>query len=375
MKITCLQENLNFGLQTVGHLVNKNLNLPILNNVLLEVKDGNLKLATTNLEIGIRCNVRCKIEEPGIFTVESKLLSEYVNLLPNDQVSLELSKDDFLKINCLNHKTNIKGIAADDFPVIPEIEKNNPYKIDLVAFKKAVSQVLFAVSSSESRPEISGVLMSFNGQAKNNLTLVGTDSYRLSETNLQVAGSEEEKKVIVPAKTLQEVLRIIGNFKEQNAEDTNLEIYLSENQILFNIGGVELISRLIEGEYPDYKQIIPTERKTSVIIDRAELLKAVKTVALFSKTGIFDINLIFDPGRGLEIKANNAQVGESSTMLEVEYQGEVNETVLNFRYLLEGLNNIGKDLVEISLVDDNIPCTIKGKEDTGFLYIIMPIKQ
>ena len=217
--------------------------------------------------------------------------------------------------------------------------------------------------------------MSFNGQAKNNLTLVGTDSYRLSETNLQVAGSEEEKKVIVPAKTLQEVLRIIGNFKEQNAEDTNLEIYLSENQILFNIGGVELISRLIEGEYPDYKQIIPTERKTSVIIDRAELLKAVKTVALFSKTGIFDINLIFDPGRGLEIKANNAQVGESSTMLEVEYQGEVNETVLNFRYLLEGLNNIGKDLVEISLVDDNIPCTIKGKEDTGFLYIIMPIKQ
>lgn len=375
MKLTCLQENLNLGLQTTGHLVNKNINLPILNNVLVEAKKEGVRLSSTNLEIGISCQVRCKVEAEGAFTVDAKLLSEYVSLLPNDQIKMELVKDDFLKINCRSAETKIKGIAADDFPVIPKIDREAGFKVKTKDFKKAISQVIFSVSSSETRPEISGVLLNFNKIEPGQLFLVGTDSYRLTEKKIDLTGSPEERDVIVPAKTLQEVLRVLSNMKEQSSAPEEMEIYLSENQILFTCDSIELISRLVDGQYPDYKQIIPKEAKTTVVASTNELVKTIKTVALFSKTGIFDISLVFDPSKGIIARAVNAQVGESTAELEVSYVGEVNETVLNYRYLLDGLSNIDTEEVEISLVDNNIPCSVRPKASKDYLYIVMPIKQ
>ncbi len=375
MKITCLQENLNRGLQMTGHLVNKNINLPILNNVLIEAKEGGLKLSSTNLEIGINCFVRCKVEKEGSFTVEGKLLSEYVNLLPNDQIEMERKENDFFQVKCKKHETKIKGIEATDFPVIPQIEKKNAYKIKSSEFKKAISQVVFSVAPSETRPEISGVLLSFNKEEKDKIVMVGTDSYRLAEKKMDCSNNQEEKEVIVPLKTFQELLRILNNLKDQGDGEEELEIHLSENQILFVIEGIELISRLIEGQYPDYKQIIPQEVKTTAIATTGELVKMIKTVSLFSKTGIFDINVGFEPGKGLVLKATNTQVGESVSELDVALTGEKNETILNYRYLLEGLNNIETNEVELSLVDSNIPCLVKPKGNEDYLYIVMPIKQ
>lgn len=374
MKITCTQENLNFGLQTTGHLANKNVNLPILNNVLLEAKEGILKLSSTNLEIGISGFVRCKVDNEGSFTVDARLLSDYVNLLNNDQVKIELKTDDFLQISCGNSETKIKGLVSDDFPVIPKIEKERPYGVKTADFKNALSQVIFAISTSETRPEISGILMCFNKQ-KGKLTIVGTDSYRLAEKTLNLEKNQDEKEVIVPAKTLQELLRILNNLSGQSSESEDLNIYLSDNQILFTCGNVELISRLIEGQYPDYKQIIPNNFKTKVVASSSELAKIIKTVALFSKSGIFDINLLFEPSQGIVAKSANTQIGESTSILEVAYEGELNETVLNYRYLLDALNNIGADEVEISLIDNNIPCILRPKGDDSYLHIIMPIKQ
>jgi DNA polymerase-3 subunit beta len=375
MKLTCLQENLNLGLQTTGHLVNKNINLPILNNVLLEAKEGVLKLSSTNLEIGISCLVRCKVEKEGAFTIEGKLLSEYISLLPNEQVLLELDVDDFVKVSAPNSQTKIKGIIADDFPVIPQIDKQSAYKVNVKELKEAISQVIFAVASSESRPEISGVFLSFNKQEAGKLFLAGTDSYRLAEKRIDVVENKEERNVIVPVKTLQEVLRVLNNLKDQVGAPEVMDIYLSENQILFTCNNVELISRLVEGEYPDYKQIIPKEIKTTVVASTGVLTKAIKTAALFSKSGIFDISLVFDPAKGINVRATNAQVGESSLDVDVDFRGELNETTINYRYLLDGLNNVGSDLVEIGLVDGNIPCLIKPKDNAEYLYIIMPIKQ
>ncbi|MFH0780278.1 MAG: DNA polymerase III subunit beta [Parcubacteria group bacterium] len=374
MKLTCTQENLNFGLQTTGHLANKNVNLPILNNVLLEAKEGILKLSSTNLEIGISGFVRCKVDKEGSFTVDARLLSDYVNLLNNDQVKIELKPDDFLQISCGNSETKIKGLIADDFPVIPKIEKEKPYGVKTADFKNALSQVLFAVSTSETRPEIGGVLICFNKQ-KNKLTIVGTDSYRLAEKIINLDKNQDEKDVIVPVKTLHELLRILNNLSGQSSESEELNIYLSDNQILFTCGNIELISRLIEGQYPDYKQIIPKNFKTKVVASSSELAKIIKTVALFSKSGIFDINLLFEPAQGIVAKSANTQIGESTSVLEVEYEGEINETVLNHRYLLDAINNIGAQEVEISLIDNNIPCILRPKGDDSYLHIIMPIKQ
>jgi len=375
MKLTCMQENLNLGLQTTGHLVNKNINLPILNNVLLEAKDGSLKLSSTNLEIGISCVVRCKVDKEGSFTVDARLFSDYVGLLPNDQVRVELVENDFLKADCLNSATKLKGIAADDFPVIPQIGKEKAYSLKIADFKKAISQVIFAVAPSETRPEISGVFMSFNRIAKNKVTLAGTDSYRLAEKSIDLAKNEEEKDVIVPFKTLQEVLRILNNLKDAPNTSEDLEIYIAENQILFTTNGIEVISRLLEGQYPDYKQIIPTETKTKVIVATAEMIKAIKKVSLFSKTGIFDINLVFEAQKGLTVSTANTQIGESKSDIDVEFTGETNETTLNYRYLLDGLNNLDAAEAEVSLVDNNLPCLIRAKNNKDYLYIVMPIRQ
>ncbi|MBT3451451.1 DNA polymerase III subunit beta [Candidatus Falkowbacteria bacterium] len=375
MKITCLQENLNFGLQTTGHLVNKNINLPILNNVLLEAKEGSLKLSSTNLEIGISSVVRCKVEKEGSFTVDARLLADYVNLLAKDQVNMELLADDFMKIACLSSETKMKGIVADDFPVIPQIEKKDPFTIKISDFKKALSQVIFSVASSETRPEISGILMNFNKLSKNKLVMVGTDSYRLAEKFVELEKNEQEQEVIVPLKTLQELLRILGNLKDKADTPENLEIYITENQVLFTCANIELISRLLEGQYPDYKQIIPQETKTKIITSTSELVKAIKKVALFSKTGIFDINLVFEAQKGLTVQATNSQLGESKADIDVEFTGETNDTTLNYRYLLDGLNNVDASEVEISLVDNNLPCLIRPKGTTDYLYIVMPIKQ
>jgi DNA polymerase-3 subunit beta len=315
------------------------------------------------------------VETEGSFTADARLLSEYVNLLSNDQINISLETDDFLKVVCRSSETKVKGIPSDDFPVIPQIERKDPIKVNTQDLKKAISQVIFSVAVSETRPEISGVLMNFNGIEKGKVFMVGTDSYRLTEKNLKFQGPEEEKQVIVPVKTLQELLRILNNLKDQANPVENVEVYISENQILFVLDSIELISRLVEGQYPDYKQIIPKETKTTVIASTSELTKAIKTVALFSKSGIFDISLVFEATQGLVVKATNTQVGESSSVVEVAFTGETNDTTLNFRYLLDGLNNIDTEEVEISLVDNAVPCLLRPKGETDYLYIVMPIKQ
>ncbi|MFZ5364664.1 MAG: DNA polymerase III subunit beta [Patescibacteria group bacterium] len=376
MKFICTQENLNKGLFITGHLSNKNVNLPILNNVLMKVQEGILILSSTNLEIGISCQVRGKVDTAGEFTVESKLFSDFVNLLPNEKVELHLEKDDFLKVSTANTKTKIKGMPSTDFPVIPQIEKKDPYIINIKDLQKAISQVIFAVSTNESRPEINGIFLSFN-QETGKLTLAATDSYRLAEKKIEIAGNKNKSELIVPLKTFQELLRILTVIKDEPEASENIEVYLSENQILFSINSsIEIISRTSEGQYPDYKQIIPNQNKTKITLETPRLLKTIKTTSLFSKTGIFDINLEFlDDKKSLVVSSMNNQLGESVSEIEVDFHGEKNQTVINYRYLLDGLNNLDSERVSLELIDGNVPLVIKPAEDTSYLYIVMPIKQ
>jgi DNA polymerase-3 subunit beta len=391
MKLSCTQENLNQGLFVVSHVSSKNINLPILNNVLLKAEDGVLKLMATNLEIGVTCIVRGKIDEPGEFTVQSKLFSDYVSLLPNEKVDIEL-KDQSLDIKCKKFKTKIRGQEASDFPLIPKIEKTNPYVYKIEEFIKAVNQVAFAVSQNEARLELSGVFMSFS---KNSLAIAATDSYRLAERIISTKKeAKSEASVIVPARTLQELLRILSGYKRSQsgdeitgkslAEGDEIEVYLSENQILFSFDSMELVSRTIEGQYPNYRQIIPSEHKTKAILSVPGFVKTVKTASLFSKSGIFDINLDFIPAdQEIEISSVNNQLGESNTRLETEISGENNKITVNYRYLLDGLQNIGSDLISFEVTNDSTACLLRPlrKDDgetkpmPGYLYIIMPIKQ
>jgi DNA polymerase-3 subunit beta len=245
MKIICTQENLNQGLFVVSHLAAKNTSLPILNNILFQVSQDTIKLSATNLEIGVSCIIRGKVEEVGDFTVQSRLLADYVGLLPKEKVDLNAPKetkegqDQILEVGCKNYATKIKGQPATDFPLIPQIEKGQPYTIKPENFREAISQVIFAVSINETRPEINGISFNFKD---GKLILAATDSYRLAEKEIELTGQPDktEKRIIVPTRTLQELLRILGSFKDP-AAISNIEevkIYLAENQILFVLNSI-----------------------------------------------------------------------------------------------------------------------------------------
>jgi len=375
MKISSLQENLKSGLNTVSHIAGKNLNLPILNNVMFEAKGKNIRFITTDLEIGIVSTVRGKVEKEGVYTVDAKVISEYISLLPNKKIDIDL-KDNKLKIQCDNYKTVIKGQSAEDFPLIPQVEREQYYKVNADEFKKALSQVIFAVSNSETRIELSGALFNFK---KDQLVLAATDSYRLAERKLPLnTNGQAEKKIIVPAKTLQEVIRVLSNIKAEVVGDGDMEVemFISENQILFTFGSIELVSRLIEGQYPDYEQIIPTSSGTLAIINKAEFTQAVKTSAIFSKTGINDINLDFPAGKNrVTITSESSQVGENTINLDASVNGKDNGIVVNYRYLLDGINNIDTNDLKLEVIDNATPCVIRPDKEDSYLYVIMPIKQ
>ena len=358
----------------VSHVAGKNVNLPILNNVMIEARGGKIKLTTTNLEIGVSSVVRGKIEDEGVFTVDAKILTDYINLLPNQRVDLSL-EGARLVVACDDYKTKINGQSAEDFPLVPSVERTNTCTIKAEEFKKALGQVSFAAAAGETRLELSGVLFSFTDKE---LVLAATDSYRLAEKHLKnvvLAGGLANKKFIVPVKTLQEVARILGSTKDSEGGD-ELEIFFGENQILFIYGSTELVSRLIEGSYPDYQQIIPAVNKTKAVVRVEELQRAVKASALFSKTGINDVSMDFPKNKNkMIVSSASGQAGENLAEVGAKISGEDNFAVLNYRYLLDGLTNIGEPSIVVSMVDGNTPCIVKPELDDSYLYIIMPIKQ
>ena len=283
MKLSVTQENLNQGLSTVSHIASKSTSLPILNNILIKTEKGLIKLLSTNLEIGVSCIIRGKVDGDGSFTAQSRLMADYVALLPKKKVDLEVvtekGKEGVLNIKCENYQTKIKGTSANDFPLLPEIERKDPYTVSASDLRQAFAQTIFAVAATETRPEISGILMTIAGDK---MTLAATDSYRLAEKSIKVKSKgAKEQNVIVPARTLQELLRILSSFKDPSAIENieEVKIYITDNQILFVVDNIELISRLVEGQYPDYKQIIPTEHKTKASVDKQELVKATKQQA------------------------------------------------------------------------------------------------
>ena len=370
MKFISLQDNLKKGLSIVGNVSVKNINLPILNNILIRThKSNEVELISTNLEIGIIHKFRSKVEKEGEYTVESKIINDYINLLPGEKVSIE-KKDENLSIKCDNYKTKIKGETTKDFPLIPLIKEDKYCLLDISTFKDILTKVSFSAAVGDNRPELSGVLFDFND---NNLTLAATDSYRLAEKTIEVKKNNlKDKKVIVPIKTIQELLRILNTFVNNEKED--IKICLSENQILFDFDSVNIVSRLINGNYPDYKQIIPNKYSTEVELNKEELIRAIKASSLFTKTGINDVMIVVDDKQVI-ISSSSGQSGETNINLPANITGEKNDITVNYRYLLDGLNNLSSENVIVKLIDPQTPCLLKNKQEKNYLYIIMPIRQ
>ncbi len=365
MKLSCTQENLATALSLVAPVATKGGTLPILSNILLTSQEGVLKISATNLEIGITALVRGKVAEEGSFTVSGRLFSDYVNLLSSEKVSLSV-QGEYLHISAGSQQTKINGQTAEEFPVIPIIDKGDQYTLDARAFRDAASQVLFAVSPNDARPEISGIFMCFEGKQ---VTLVGTDSYRLAERKLELSSEAKEKRTtIVPLRTAQELIRALGQ------AEGDLNIILSENQILFSVDDLELISRVISGTFPDYHQIIPTQTSTKVTLDKEPLIRAIKSASLFCRQGLNHVNFQFSSDKIL-ISASASQVGENTVEVPAKIEGRDVDIVFDYRYVLDGLSAISGSEVEIALESNANPGVFMPNGRDNYLYLVMPIKQ
>ncbi len=367
MKFTCTQENLAWGLSVVSRTASKNVALPILNNVLIATEANGLRLVTTNLELGVSVVIRGKIEQPGRYTVPSRLLTDFVSYLKHEKVTIELTAAG-LVITSGHSRTTIKGLPADDFPVLPAVEGGTRTSLPATELQRCLEGVIFSAANDESRPEISGVYFKMDERT---LTVAATDSYRLAErTTKTLSAVAQPQELILPARAAHELLRLISDGQ------TELKLQASETQARFWLGEIELVSRLIDGRYPEYGQIIPREWQTKISCDRGALITNVRAASLFCKPGINDLTLRADPSRKqILLQAANTQLGEHEASLEAGLQGREVSIVFNYRYLLEGLQSLAGETAELELTDSQAPCVLRSGGSADALYLLMPIRQ
>ncbi len=373
MKLICLREKIKHALSITERIIGRNLTLPILNNILLSTEKNKIKVSSTNLEIGINCWINAKIIQEGSITIPAKIISDFINNLNDKKIEIN-AKDNYLNIKCDKFKSKIKSLNADDFPIIPQIKEKPLLKIKGNILKDGFSQIVEMASYSESRPEISGICMNFTNDS---LKLVATDSFRLAEKSINLDTDKLENQfIIIPQRTIQELIRILGEKSLSPEEDSNneVEIILANNQILFNLGYIQIISRLIEGQYPNYQQLIPNEVDTQVVLDRQEFINNIKIASLFSGK-INDVKILINPTKSLiEISSKDIDIGENKSSLNAEIKGNQMELDFNYRHLLDGLNNIFSDKVVLLLNNNNSPVVLKPFSDDSYTYIIMPIR-
>ena len=369
MKIICLQENLKNALIIAERIIGRNLTLPILNNVLLKAFSGKLQISSTNLEIGVNCWIPCKTEKEGEVTVLAKTLSSFIANLPNKKVEIE-SKDELVAVRCEGYRAKIKGQSAEEFPIIPKIQAKKEIILESFFLKEGLAQTAPVASISEVRPEISGVLFDFK---RKTLKLAATDSFRLAEKNI-FTENDFEGKIILPQKAALEIARILTEKSEAAETKEKVKVLIGPNQAMFDAGHIQIISRLIDGQYPDYQQIIPTSFHSKITLAKDEIIKAIRIASLFSGK-VNDIKMNILPSKKIiEVTAQSADIGENKSQIAAEIEGGGQEVAYNWRYLLDGLNNIeGKDIF-IGANSDQAPTIIKATGSEDYLYVVMPIK-
>lgn len=365
MELTVTQENLSKALSNVGRVASSKTGLPILSNILLRTDGNRLQVAATNLEIASTQHLGAKIVTPGAITIPARLVTEFVSSLPKDTVELKVT-DNKLSISSGSFSSVINGVVADEFPELPTIDETASinYSIASGEFKAAVSQTIITTSSDSTRPVLTGVYWHSH---EGFLYLAATDGYRLAERRLVETTSEVA--AIIPAATLQEVLRTL------NDDGTPVELLFDETQVRFRVGESEITSRLIDGNYPDYRQLIPKTSETSAVLKAAEFVRVTKIAGLFARESGGSVTLTADNKKGtLSIHSIASELGEntSTATAEVNTNGQV---TLNSRYLGEALGVIDGDTVEFRFSGKLAPCVLTAKtEDANYKHIIMPLK-
>lgn len=377
MKFSCTQEIFAEGLQTVSKAIASHTTLPVLDNILLKAEGSVLYLTATDLEISIETYIDVEIQEEGAITIPAKLLVQYVTLLPSHTMIQVETTGSTMALTSPTSSTKMKGIAAEEFPIIPKVEEYFVFQVDRKDLIDSLGKTLFSASSNTTRPILAGVFFSVK---EKELTLASTDSFRLSQKKMLVHTSDdlESMKMIVPSKTLGEVMRV---FTKDDLKNQQLIVHVARNQVLFECGSTKLTSRLIEGEFPDYKQIIPNEKRTTLVVASSDFLLGLKRVSLFAKENNFNVKFDIKPEEKiLALYSDASEIGEEqATIPLLEVQGEGMKIALNSQYVIEFLNHVGTDTLELACVQPLsaavfAPCSEKGQVDSSYLHLIMPLR-
>ncbi len=369
MKIIILRSNLKESLSAVEKAISESGNLPILKNVLLKTYNNKIKIAATNLDLAITKLASGKIIEEGGITVPFSTFYNLVNNSDSERITIEVDNNNLI-FKTDNYSARIQGVGHEEFPIIPKIENEDHFiELQTQVFKDGISKVLSAVQVSEIRPEISGVLFDFRS---NSLKLVATDAFRLAQKTIGDSQFKtnfgQDFKIIVPLKTISEVVKIFS-------ENQPIRIHIDGSQILFKNEDTELISRLINGEYPDYEQIIPKSTENEITLDKYQLINAVKLASNFSgRTN--DVKLkVDDSKKVMEVYSASQYVGENNYLIPVKAKGDgFPEISFNWRYFLDGLKIVDGENLFFGANGSNKPSVIKSPEDPSYFYILMPIK-
>ncbi len=366
MELSCIREKFYKALTTISRIISIKPSLPILGNVLLKTEKGRLKLAATDLEIGINWWIGAKIEKEGEITVPVKILTDFIGNLTSEKINLS-TKDLTLNIKNETNEANIKGVSSDEFPLIPQLKEEVFISLPFSDITKAIDQVVFATSLDESRPVLSGVLFKFE---EDKLKLVATDAARLVEKTISLPSKVSATNLVVPKRALMELARI----PRENLEE-EIEIKINPNQIEFDFEDLYLISRLIEGEYPNYEQIIPQSAETKVLVNLDEFSRALKIASLFAKEAAGNvIKLQIKGGKKGEITifTQASGIGDNTSKISAEVEGKDLEILFNAKYILDVLNVLDTNEVRLEFNGKLDPALIKPKDKEDFLYIIMP---
>ena len=366
MEVTVTQENLSFALSNTSRVASSKAGLPILSNILLRTDGSRLLVASTNLEVAASHRIGAKVAKPGSITVPARLLSDFVQNLPKGQITL-VAKDSKLLINSDNSSSTVNGVADDEFPELPTIDEKQAvsYMLSSDDFKQSVSQTIIAASSDATRPVLTGV---YWHSFEDGLYLAATDGYRLTER--RITDTKSDVTAIIPTSTLQEVLRTLR-------DDMNeIEILLDDTQVTFRLAEVEITSRLIDGNFPDYRQLIPVKSESSFTLSRSEFMRVIKIAGLFARESGGGITLSLDTDSSqLVVHSIASEVGENSSKIDVSFEGEAGSVSLNSRYLTDALNSVSSDKVTFGFSGKLAPCVlVESVKTPTYKHIVMPLK-
>ncbi len=373
MKVSCLQENLARGLSIVGRAVSTRSTLPVLGNILLATDSGRLKLSATNLEIVITCWIGARVTDSGAVTVPARTFTDLVNALPAERIELTLNEQNqSVHIACARTEANIKGIDAQEFPLVPEPQPDNQIRLPTELFKQQISQVTFAAATDDTRPILTGVSTRLEG---NTLTMAATDGFRLSTRTAEFPGHVAEPiNIIIPARALNEVARVAPD----DVEEIALTLPEGRNQVVFNLGDVVVVSQLIEGTFPDFSSVIPKEYLTRTVVETAAFLKACRTANIFARDSSNTARISVDPGNELTgayatVAATSSELGDNVAQMDASVDGDTIEIAFNVKYMTDVLTVMDTPQVALETRSAREPGVLKPVGYTGFQHVIMPM--